>query len=152
MSESPWPMDVGALVLREATPDDVEELLTFRNDPAVNRFMMRTSVEPEEFRREWLAGPESDPDFSCVAERDGEVVAMGFLEIQDGSGQPGMPTGQEGLIGYIVRPTAWRTGVATQLTKGLLSAAFDHLRLRRVVAYCNADNIGSVRALEWAGT
>lgn len=144
-------MRVDDLTLREATEADVERLLGYRNDPAVNRFMMRTSVDPEAFRREWLAVPVSATDYSCVAERDGQVVAMGFLEVQDGSGQPGMPPGTEGLIGYIVDPSAWRTGVATALTKGLLAAAFDHLGLRRVVAYCNADNRGSVRALEKAG-
>ncbi len=76
---------------------------------------------------------------------------MGFLELQDGSGQPGMPTLTQGLIGYIVDPAAWRTGVAGALVRGLLTAAFDRLGLRRVVAYCNADNIGSVRALKKAG-
>lgn len=144
-------MRVDDLTLREATAEDVELLMTCRNDPDVNRFMMRTSVEAEHFRTEWLAVPGSETDYSCVAERDGQVVAMGFLEVQDGSGQPGMPTRTEGLIGYVVDPSAWRTGVATTLTKGLLAAAFDHLALRRVVAYCNADNTGSVRALEKAG-
>lgn len=46
MTSSPWPMRVGGLVLREAAPADIEQLLTFRNDPAVNRFMVRTSVDP----------------------------------------------------------------------------------------------------------
>ena len=48
--------------------------------------------------------PTSDTDFSCVAEVEGAVVAMGFLEVVDGQGQPGMPMGTEGVIGYIVEP------------------------------------------------
>ena len=67
MTSRPWPMTVGSLVLREATAVDIEHLLTFRNDPGVNRFMMQTSVDPEKFRKDWLAIPGSDRDFSCVA-------------------------------------------------------------------------------------
>lgn len=144
-------MQVGTVLLRDATEADVEQLLTFRNDPEVNRFMMRTSVDPDEFRQDWLAIPTSDTDFSCVAELDGNVAAMGFLEIVDGMGQPGMPPRTEGLIGYIVDPQYAGRGVASSLATGLLAAAFDHLGLRRVTAGCNADNPASVRVLEKAG-
>ena len=148
---TPWPMRIGSLLLREANAADIEHLLSFRNDPQVNRFMIRTSVEPEAFRQEWLAVPTSETDFSCVAELDGTVAAMGFLEIVDGMGQPGMPARTEGLIGYIVDPGFTGRGVASDLARGLLAAAFEHLGLRRVTAGCNADNSASVRVLEKAG-
>lgn len=148
---TPWPMRAGSLLLREAEDADIEELLSFRNDPAVNRFMLRTRVEPEVFRKEWQAVPISDTDFSCVAELDGSVVAMGFLEVADGMGQPGMPRRTEGVIGYIVDPAFAGRGIATELARGLLAAAFDRLGLRRVSAGCNADNPASVRVLEKAG-
>ena len=151
MTATPWPMHVGSLLLREAGPADVDRLLTFRNDPAVNRFMLHTNVDPEKFRNDWLAVPNSDVDFSCVAELDGTVVAMGFLEIVDGSGQPGVPKGTDGLIGYIVDPAYSGRGVASDLARGLLRAAFDVLGLRRVRADCYADNVASVRVLEKAG-
>jgi RimJ/RimL family protein N-acetyltransferase len=66
-------------------------------------------------------------------------------------GQPGMPEGTEGLIGYIVHPDFAGRGVASDLARGLLAAAFGHLGLRRVTAGCNADNAPSVRVLEKAG-
>ena len=144
-------MQVGSLLLREAGEVDIEKLLSFRNDPAVNRFMLRTNVDPAIFRQEWLAVPTSQTDFSCVAEVDGNVAAMGFLDIVDGMGQPGMPTRTEGVIGYIVDPGFAGKGVASSLACGLLVAAFDHLGLRRVTASCNADNPASVRVLEKAG-
>lgn len=144
-------MSVGSLLLREPRPTDIGQLLFFRNDPVVNRFTLRTSVDPDTFRQEWLAVPASDSDFSCVAEVGGAIAAMGFLEIVDGMGQPGMPTGTEGLIGYIVNPNFAGRGVASDLARGLLSAAFDHLGLRRVTAGCNADNPASARVLEKAG-
>ena len=119
---TPWPARSGSLLLREASAADIEELLSFRNDPGVNRFMIRTSVEPDAFREEWLAVPTSETDFSCVAGLDGNLVAMGFLEIVDGMGQPGMPSRTEGLIGYVVNPPFAGRGVASELARGLVAA------------------------------
>lgn len=144
-------MRVGSLLLREATAEDVEILLSFRNLPENNRWMLHTSTDPEEFRRHWSALPDSESDFSCVAELDGEIVAIGFLEIEDGMGQPGMPTGTEAGIGYIVRPESAGKGIAGGVAHGLLIAAFEHLGLRRVTAGCFADNVASSRVLEKVG-
>lgn len=147
----PWPMRCGSLLLREARESDLESLLRVRNDADVNRFMLRTSIEPDTFCREWLATTESETDYSCVAELDGAAVAMGYLELVDGMGQPGMPPLTEAMIGYIVDPRFTGQGVASALTRGLLTAAFEHLGLRRVTAGCNADNPASARVLEKAG-
>ncbi len=151
MLPTPWPMRVGPLLLREAREADLEALLTLRNDPAVNRFTLRTHVDPEDFRREWLAVPTSETDYSCVAEVDGEAVAMGFLDLEDGMGQPGMPQRTQGVIGYLVDPGSWSHGVGSHLARGLLTAAFEHLGLRRVTAGCYADNPASARVLEKSG-
>lgn len=145
-------MRIDSVLLREARETDVPTLLALRNDPCVNRFMLRNSVHPEVFRREWLGVPASDTDFSCVVEIKHEgVVAMGFIDIIDGLGQSGMPQGTEGVIGYIVDPRVAGRGIATGIARGLLVAAFDHLGLRRVTAGCFADNTGSVRVLEKIG-
>lgn len=151
MTLSPWPARIGTLLLREATENDIDHLLSFRNDPSVNRFMLRTSVDPETFRREWLDIPTSETDYSCVAEIDGRLAAMGFLEVVDGMGQPGMPARTQGVLGYIVEPRFMGRGVATELAQGLVAAAFGHLGLRRVIASCNADNPASARVLEKVG-
>ncbi|HSE07455.1 MAG TPA: GNAT family protein [Nocardioidaceae bacterium] len=144
-------MSVGSLLLREAVAADIEPLLSLRNDPGVNRFMLRTSVDPETFRQEWLGVPTNDDDYSCVVEVGGAIAAMGFLDIVDGMGQPGLPKRTEGVIGYIVDPEFAGRGIASDLARGLLAAAFDHLGLRRVTASCNADNPASARVLEKAG-
>lgn len=148
MPTSPWPTQVGTLLLRDGRPDDIEPLLSLRNDPLVNRFMLRTHVDPETFRREWLAVPDSETDFSCVAELDGQVVAMGFLDVVDGMGQPGMPKRTEGVIGYIVDPALAGRGLGSNLARGLLAAAFQGLGLRRVTASCKADNPASALTQE----
>lgn len=147
----PWPKDVGGLTLQYPSPEQVEELLAFRNLEQVNHWMFRSYVEPAVFRAEWGAVATSAVDFSCAAILNGEEVGMGFLELADGMGQPGWPRGTEAEIGYIVRPDFSGQGVATAIARGLLHAAFVDLGLRRVTAGCFADNGASARVLEKAG-
>ena len=151
MPETPWPLQTDDLTFREAVEADLEALLSFRNDPVVNHFMVRSHVDPDELRRDWLAVAESPTEFSCVVERDGQVVAMGFLDVVDGPGQPDAPTRTDGLIGYIVDPQHAGRGIGTATARALLQAAFDVLALRRVTATAYADNPASVRILERAG-
>ena len=151
MPESPWPVRVDDLLFREAVEADIAALLAFRNDPAVNHWMVRTHVDPDELRRDWLAVPESETEFSCVVERDSRVVAMGFLDVIDGSGQPGSPEATDGLIGYIVDPQHAGQGIGSATARVLLGVAFDALGLRRVTAAAYADNPASVRILEATG-
>ncbi len=148
---SPWPAQADGLVFRDAAESDLEAVQAFRNVPEVNRFMVRTHVDADDLRRELLAVPESATDYSCVVEREGQVVALGFLDVVDGPGQPGRPTETDGLIGYIVDPRAAGQGVGTATAKALLRAAFDGLGLRRVTAAAFADNPASVTVLERAG-
>ena len=89
MSRSPWPLQQDGLLLRDAVEADIEALQSFRNDTGVNHFMVRTHVDPDDLRRDWLSVPDSPTDYSCSVERGGDVVAMGFLDIVDGAGQPG---------------------------------------------------------------
>ena len=151
MYQSPWPMRLDGLLFREAVESDILVLQSFRNDPGVNHFMVRTYVDPDDLRREWLAVPSNATDYSCVVERNGQIVAMGFLDVVNGSGQPGRPTGTDGVVGYIVDPRFAGQGIGTVTACALLRAAFDGLGLRRVTAAANADNLASVCVLERAG-
>jgi len=151
MRTDPWPMEAGPLRLRYASADDADRLLAFRNDPAVNRWTLATSVERHALLRAIEAMPGSETDFGCVAELAGEVVAMGFLDVVDGVGQPGRPRRTDAVIGYLVDPAFAGRGVATALARGLLAAAFGPLGLRRATAYCYAANRASARVLEKAG-
>jgi RimJ/RimL family protein N-acetyltransferase len=150
---SPWPREAGPLLLRAPRVGDAEQVLRFRNDAGVNRFMVHTHVDPDDLRRDLVEAVTSPTDHSCVAElaeRDGEVVAIGFLELRRGSGQPRPAALEEALIGYVVDPVHAGQGVGSALARGLLDAAFD-LGARRVVAACFADNPASVRILEGLG-
>ena len=80
-----------------------------------------------------------------------EQLRVAHREVVDGPGQPGVPDGTDGLIGYIVDPRHAGRGIATATARALLAAAFDDLGLRRVTAAAYADNPASVAVLEKAG-
>ncbi|WP_019143717.1 GNAT family N-acetyltransferase [Aeromicrobium massiliense] len=151
MTTSPWPRRVGDLLLRDAVEADLDRMLELRNDPVVNRYTVRTQVPADELRREWLAVPTNESEYSCLVELEGSIVAMGFLDVEDGSGQPGAPTGTDASIGYLVDPAHAGRGIATALARELLAVAFEHLGLRRVTAVCFAENPASARVLQKIG-
>lgn len=147
----PWPVRHGDLLLRNPLPQDAEALWRIRSDARVNMWMVRTDVEEERFRAELAAIPTSERDHSCVLEVAGAPIGIGFLEIIDGSGQPGHPTGTDALIGYVIDPAFHGRGYGSVTGAALVHAAFEVLRVRRVSAYAYADNPASVRILERAG-
>ncbi|MHA7157554.1 GNAT family N-acetyltransferase [Glutamicibacter endophyticus] len=148
---SPWPVELDSVTLRYPTAGDIEQVLAFRNLPEVNRFMIRTSVEPEQLRRELQDVVASERDYSCVAVRGDTVVAIGFLELHDAVGQPGKPLGTEAVVGYLVHPEYWGQRIGSDLVPALLEVAFSVLGLRRVTATCSAPNVASARLLAGAG-
>lgn len=151
--ELTWPRQAGPLTLRPPTSEDLDQVLTWRNSPEVTRWLLRTVVDPQEFKRNWLE--EEDDDVAVVALVDDQVVGSGSLGISDAMGQ--MHAGEslwsraQGGLGYTIDPAHAGRGYATHLARALLSIAFDDLGLHRVTAGCFADNLPSWRVMERLG-
>ena len=148
---SPWPKTIDSVLLRDPTPADVDAIASFRNLPEVGRWLLVALEFMEDLPDYWPSVTSSDTDFSCIAEVDGQVAGLGYLEIHDGMGQPGKPRGTDASIGYIVRPGCQGRGIGSAIASGIVEAAFVDLALRRVTAGCFADNTPSWRILEKAG-
>ena len=63
---SPWPREAGPLLLRAPRVGDAEQVLRFRNDAGVNRFMVHTHVDPDDLRRDLVEAVTSPTDHSCA--------------------------------------------------------------------------------------
>lgn len=135
------------------TGADVDQMLTYRNDPEVRRWLIRATVDPVVFKEKWLEAVDDPHDHSCAALVGDQLVGTGMMEVVDGMGQDDHPESRrvEGMLGYILDPAHSGRGYATELARNLLSLAFDDLGLRRVTAGCYADNTASRRVLEKAG-
>jgi RimJ/RimL family protein N-acetyltransferase len=149
-----WPRPAGDLTLELPSPELLGEVLRWRNDRAVTRWLIRTTVDPTAFRTAWLASVDDPRDHAAVAVLDGRAVATGSLEVHDGMAQtePGSPAdGCEGLLGYLVDPAYAGRGIATAVAAALLDLAFRDLGLLRVTAGCFADNVASWTVMEKLG-
>lgn len=147
----PEPRRTARLLLRPPRPEDAARILEYRNTPEVGRWLMVTTVDPDGYAEE-LERSAADPhDHTVVVELDGTVIGQVYLEVEDGSGQPGKPRRTEALLGYVFDPAYGGRGYASEATAAMVDVAFGELGVLRVVAGCFADNLASVRILEKVG-
>jgi RimJ/RimL family protein N-acetyltransferase len=145
-----WPQRTERLVLRQVREEDVDGLLAFRNKPDVYKWLLKTEVDPDEFREAWMKTLTHPRDYSSVVELDGVVIGTASLDVSDAMGQgQGEPMeGAEAEIGYILDPAFAGHGYATEIAAALLRICFEDLGVHRVTAGCYADNLASRRVLE----
>lgn len=148
-----WPRPAGPLVLRPPTSDDIDQVLTWRNRPLVTKWLLRTEVNPDAFRKTWLDGVDHPNDHSAVADLDGVIVGTGSLGVTDGMGQTQGDEwrGAMGDLGYLIDPRYAGNGYATAIARALLHLSFTKLKLHRVTAGCFADNVASWKVMEKLG-
>jgi GNAT superfamily N-acetyltransferase len=66
------------------------------------------------------------------------------------AGNPGRASTEFGLF-YAVSPDYRRNGYATEAARALIDYAFQHLRLKRVIAETDYDNIASIGVMRKLG-
>ncbi|GAA3341413.1 GNAT family protein [Amorphoplanes nipponensis] len=139
------------LELRPVRDEDIDRILRYRNLPEVNRWLLRTQVDPASYRAAWRRAAEDPDDHSKAVVLGAVVIGTVSLEVVDGMGQPGMPQRTEAGLGYVFDPAYAGRGYATEAVTAMVAYAFDRLGLRRITAGCFADNLASVRILEKVG-
>jgi RimJ/RimL family protein N-acetyltransferase len=141
--------------LRLPTPEYLDRVLEWRMRPEVTNWLLRTTVDPDAFRRAWLDGVDDRDDHSAIAFVGDEIVGTASLWITDAMGQshvdPGPWRRAEAGIGYLIDPAHAGHGYATEIATALLELAFNDLGLHRVTAGCFADNVASWRVMEKVG-
>jgi len=148
-----WPRRTERLELRLPTEADLDAVLTWRNLPEVNRWLLRTDVEPAVYRAMWLDGRADPLDHHVVAVAGAAVVGTLSLQVSDGMGQghDSPARESEGSLGYLLDPAHHGRGYATEMVRAALDLAFGELGLHRVTAGCFAANVASWRVMEKAG-
>ncbi len=58
---------------------------------------------------------------------------------------------REWEIGWAVHPDDWGKGYATEAAWRVMDWAFEELKIHRIVAFCHADNVASVRVMQKLG-
>ena len=152
LADLSWPRSTARLSFRPATPTDAEPTWRYRRLPEVNRWL--TSAPPTlEAYAERFRIPENLAK-TLVLEKDGEVVGDLYLAVQDAWAQTEVAEQAKGVqaeIGWALAPEHTGHGFATEAVTELVRLCFEDLGLRRLVAYCFADNEASWRLMKRIG-
>lgn len=152
LSAVPWPIHTDRLVIRPATPDDVDATWAFRRLPEVTEWLTHHITQRSAYAEMFL-----DPDrlaSTLVIEREHVVVGDLMLRIEDPWSQAEVADrarGTQAEVGWVLDPAHAGQGLATEAVTELLRICFDVLGVRRVVALCFADNEPSWRLMERVG-
>ncbi len=137
------------LLIRPYVPDDLEELIEMRSDPAVYRYLGGLERQnPAEIIKRFGFYLE------CYEKLGFGMSAMIWKETGEnigGSGlQPLEDTG-EIEVGYSLKKNFWRRGIGYECAYAWLKYGFEKAGLERIVAVADKENIGSWRIMEKCG-
>jgi len=138
------------LSLRSFTDSDAELFVVWDIDKRVQEYMpephtQETSIEEQ---LEYIAECRDSEDELHAMLVDNETgTAIGTIAITEISDYHGI-----GEIGIVIGNTEyWSKGYATEAVHALLDYLKDNTKLRRILAECEADNVGVRKALEKCG-
>lgn len=130
------------LLLRRAVWDDLEDIHAVMSDPDAMRYWSRPPHETLDVTKAWfpsalldLKNPRMD---ERVIEFDGRVV--GYMGIWN------MPE-----FGFILHPSAWGKGIATEAANAVIPQLFTRHSIDRLTADVDPRNAASLRVLEKLG-
>jgi len=137
------------LVLREFTRDDFDGVHKYANDPEVVKFMSwgpNTRTETRRFIEKTIQSQVVKPrtSYELAIELDHELIGGCGLTIHSLSDK-------RAEIGYCVRRIDWGKGVGTEVASELIRFGFNTLKMHRIEAKCDPENIASYKIMEKNG-
>jgi RimJ/RimL family protein N-acetyltransferase len=147
-----YPIATARLLLRPLTSQDIPDLLAYRSDPQVCRYL---PFEP--MTREVLAARVAGDLGRSELSAEGQAMTLGAERVSDGRviGDVVLFFHSErhagGEIGYAFHPDVAGQGFASEACAAVLGLAYEELGLHRVVANMDARNHASGRLAERLG-
>ncbi|WP_334075792.1 MULTISPECIES: GNAT family N-acetyltransferase [Paenibacillus] len=137
------------LRLRKIEREDAELLFACVNDPLVRRhssFRQGTLLFPDRLFRYFDETYQSLRDLHFGIERKNEKGLIGICSLQFWDREAG-----RARLGYLLAPSRWNRGLATEAARSVVQFGFDTLRLSRIEARCSIHNPASERVLRKCG-
>lgn len=153
-----WPVRTDRLVLRPATPADLEPTWRYRRLDEVRAWISTAPTDPEVYRAQFL-----DPQRLArtlvieLAEGEGSgpvVIGDIMLRVEDAWAQTEVQEAARATqaeLGWSLDPAYGGHGYATEAVRATVDLCFGPLGLRRVHAGCFGDNTPSWRLMERIG-
>ena len=139
MSDVVDTVETPRLLLRALRVDDAAVVQSWASVPANVRYMEWGPNTAEE-TLVFLASAKPGRDFGVVLKASGELIGSCGVYPDEAN--------DTGSLGWILHMDHWGQGYGTEVAKALLKHGFETLRLRRIVAICDADNHASYRVME----
>jgi len=145
------PLESQRLHLRDYQADDAAKVHAMLQEPDYWRH--QAGDQPDLKRVEALmawAGQEQSMEprlnyyLAAILKDTGEIVGEGVIKVLD-------PVHRQGELGFGVAKPHWNKGLATEISKTLLTVAFSTLNLHRVQALASPDNKGAIRVMQKLG-
>lgn len=145
------PLVTERLVLRDFEPADWPSVHSYASDLEVVRYMPwgpNTEEDSRSFVQSAIQRARDEPrrDFvlAVTLKADGRLIGGCGVNVSN-------PDDRGGWIGYCLNQLFWRCGYGTEVAGALIAFGFEQLRLHRIFATCDPENVGSVRVLEKVG-
>jgi len=140
------------LIIRNFTDSDLESFLAYRNDPAVAKYQGWSLPYPREKAEAFIAEVK---DIHAPKQGEWLQLALELKETGEMIGDAAFCIKEEdmrqAIIGFTIASAFWRKGYAAEALSALLDYLFEDIDLHRIVADCDAENIGSWKTLEKLG-
>jgi RimJ/RimL family protein N-acetyltransferase len=148
MNKPPESFLTGRLHVRRSRLDDAQPILTnYAADPEVTRFLTWTAHPTLEsvtqYVRTCISDWESDVTYRyevCLRDTD---YPVGGLRLR--------PEKTRMLFSYVMARPLWGRGLMSEALRFGVDWALSQAEIFRAYAYCDTENIGSVRVMEKAG-
>jgi ribosomal-protein-alanine N-acetyltransferase len=135
------------LRLRRITPADTPHLIDHEMNPAIMA-MIRDQKSREdvvrrvaEFGAPWHAEENAWVGFAAEEIDTGHFTGLVFFRVVSYENQCLE-------LGFRLHPDYWRRGYATEAARKLVEYLASEIKVRKLVAYCVAENLGSAGVLE----
>lgn len=135
------------LTLRRLTMADLDAFLAYRNDPQVAYFQGWDSINEKEGHDYITYHQDIKPsdvgwfNFAIVVTATDTLIGDIGLNILDDKSH-------QGEVGFTLAREHQGKGYATEALRCVLAYAFEDLKLHRITASCDVENVGSIALLE----
>ena len=132
-------------MLRHLVPSDLDDLFTFYSDPEVTQYIPDAPRSHEETREElewFMNGHPKFPElglWATIYKETGQFIGRCGLLPWTIDGQ------NEVEVAFALAKSYWGQGLATEVTQALVTYAFEHLHLSRLICLIDHDNKASIR-------
>jgi RimJ/RimL family protein N-acetyltransferase len=147
------PIATDRLTVRSLRPGDESDVLAYRSQADVMRFIPGEPMKPEQVEdfvaQRATVGWVDDkrPVCTLAVELDGRVVGDVLIHLAGLDGADG----RQAEIGWVFAPDVGGQGYATEAARAITRAAFEDLGVHRVWAQLEPVNTGSARICERLG-